>query len=83
MGSKMFIADLIMGSTSLILLILFTYVTYQVVKLIYLNDKILLSMLIFLDLTLLSKLILRKLCIQPKLGISFVMLLLRKVCLLI
>lgn len=52
MGEKMFIADLVMGSTSLVLLVLFSYVTYKVLKIIYFTDKVLIFMLFFLDLTL-------------------------------
>jgi hypothetical protein len=51
----MFIADLVMGTTSFILLLVFLYVTFKVVKLIQCNDKILLAMLVFLDITLISK----------------------------
>jgi len=57
MGEKMFIADVVMGSTSFALLIVFLFVTMKVVPLIHCNDKILLSMLIFLDITLVSKFI--------------------------
>lgn len=51
---KMFIADLVMGSASFILMLIFFLITYKVIKIIRLGDKVLVSMLIFLDLTLVS-----------------------------
>ena len=54
MGHKLYVADLAMGTCSLALLIIFSYVTYRVGKIIRATDKVLFSMLFMLDLTLLS-----------------------------
>lgn len=55
MGHKMFVTDIVLASCSLVLLSLMSLVTFKVTMLIRLNDKVLLSMLVFLDLTLLGK----------------------------
>ena len=51
----MFVDDIVMVCMSFVLLLIFTYVTFKVTRIIKCGDKILLWMLIFLILTLISK----------------------------
>ncbi len=57
MKPKMFIADVTMSATSVLLFVLFVYVTVKVVRIIQFTDKVIMFMLIFLDLTLVGKLL--------------------------
>ncbi len=52
---KMFVTNCVLASCCGLMLLLMIWVTYKVAKLIRLNDKILLLMLIFLDLSLFCK----------------------------
>jgi hypothetical protein len=55
MGHKMYVTDIFLASCSLVILMVMTFVTYKVTKLIFMNDKVLVFMLVFLDLTLIGK----------------------------